>query len=231
MKKLLLIVLALLFIASCTDENSTSNTKNSEENHLSIDDRLVRNYLNGYPEDLSSEWFFKGRRLHQGLPTDSATTALISSTFEQMRKTLSNFEPTNKNIIDTLFPNWRDEKLNIDIIVGFPKPFDAVTDIDPQGTTHIILDVKQFADYELDDESMVMAINNIVTHEMVHVLIGSKFPEIFSDTSYIRTLDKITFNEGLHTFCHSSMKTSKLSNGTIISLITTVLTLQNSRLR
>lgn len=51
------------------------------------------------------------------------------------------FQPANVAIWDALFPNWPSIPVHIDLIVGFPKPYDAVTMKDAAGHTHIVLDL------------------------------------------------------------------------------------------
>lgn len=193
------LLIFLVLMMACGNQNENGNRNNQlveKRNSMFVNDSVVQRFLAGRGPEDSLQWFFRGRRAYEEVAADSATLLEVNTMYRQMLKTLQTFDPINEFVIDTMFPAWRDVEFQVDLIVGFPKPFDAVTAVDSTGLTHVILDVKQFADYGIDEESMALTLNNIITHEMIHVFMGRRFPDMLVSPEYIDELDAIAFNEG-----------------------------------
>lgn len=168
---------------------------------MKIDDSKVIEYLNG--NDLShysDEWFFTDTRKYTAPPDDSKVRDGVCRQYELIMNHLREFIPLNESLLDELFHGWKDIEIFADLIVGFPSPYDAVAEKDPDGRMHIILDVLQFYNYGLNDEQSRSAIKNLFTHEMVHVYVEHRFPGITDlpeHAAYKDAMDAIVFNEGI----------------------------------
>jgi len=86
----------------------------------------------------------------------------------------------------------------LDLIVGYPEPYDAVAAHSPDGQAHLIFDLIRWCNYaELDQLDSI--IRNLLTHEITHLLIGHRYPAAnaaLESTDYLRRLDAYTFHEG-----------------------------------
>lgn len=128
-----------------------------------------------------------------------------------IRDSIKNFEVLNKKVWDILFPNWKKqiEYISVDLEVGLPKVYDAVTDYNEQGNARIILNMDCWIEYmEICD--LKKTATALLNHEIFHVLIGNKIPEIFKEQDngdYITRLDAGTFNEGFaHLIAHEGKR-------------------------
>ena len=112
--------------------------------------------------------------------------------------TVENFHPLNKDIMDALFPLWKENDATVDLIVGFPSPYDSVNTKDREGKSHLVFDLILWSKY-LEYPSVDENIRGVLTHELTHHLIGSIYPEVDSameNGSYLDKLDAYTFHEG-----------------------------------
>jgi len=167
---------------------------------IRISVELVRDYLNGTLQAHADEWYFNPPRFLTVPSGDDSTKGKILSCLEAILTQLDHFTPINRAAFDELFPMWENEELIVDLIVGFPSPYDAITEKAPDGKTHVVLDVYQLASYDLPPEQISSVINGLLTHEFAHVLIHSQFPTIEADengSDYILAMNAITFDEGI----------------------------------
>ena len=108
------------------------------------------------------------------------------------------FVPVNRPIWDALFPDWEAVQPTLDLIVGYPEPYDAVAAHSPDGQAHLIFDLIRWCNYaELDQLDSI--IRNLLTHEITHLLIGHRYPAAdaaLESTDYLTRLDAYTFHEG-----------------------------------
>ena len=110
----------------------------------------------------------------------------------------AHFVPVNRPIWDALFPDWEAVQPTLDLIVGYPEPYDAVAAHSPDGQAHLIFDLIRWCNYaELDQLDSI--IRNLLTHEITHLLIGHRYPAAdaaLESTDYLTRLDAYTFHEG-----------------------------------
>ena len=125
---------------------------------MTINDQLVRAYLDSESmEKYRDEWLFHALETGKNVfeyPAQSAQMAknveILWRAFEEAAR---DFQPANVAIWDALFPNWPSIPVHIDLIVGFPKPYDAVTMKDAAGHTHIVLDLIRWCDYGMPKDA------------------------------------------------------------------------------
>lgn len=173
-----------------------------------INDEMIRVYLEeGNVDRFNDCWYFftssiareQEKNIFKRPETDQETINKVHSIHEIIRKTVDNFVPINLEIWNILFADWEKiiSNVTIDLIIGFPHPYDAVTEIDSEGHYHIIFDLICWSQYfgtcDLED-----VVRNLLTHELCHVLIGNSIVEINKDMeseNYSARLDALTFNE------------------------------------
>lgn len=174
---------------------------------MKIDTTIVDAYLDS--EDISrfsSMWLYTGRRkdgvgsIFHGPPAAEVKREVVSRIKEEIITHASAFVPCNAPIWEALTENWREflEEAIMDLVVGLPEPNDASIREAPDGKHHIIFDLLCWEKYlglmPLSDISQ-----NLLTHELFHVMVEKKLPDIKClemQGGYIDQLDAITFNEG-----------------------------------
>lgn len=175
--------------------------------NMTIDSRLVEAYLSGENmDDFREAWFFAASSVSADLgknvftlpPNDSHTKASVSKLENRIRSFAKAFVPVNQAIWDALFPDWENIEAQIDLIVGFPEPYDAVTDYATNGQVHIIFDLIHWLDYA-DGDDLDKTIRNLLTHEITHLFIGKYrvgIDDALQSEDYITRMDAVTFHEG-----------------------------------
>lgn len=174
---------------------------------MRIDSTIVEAYISGANLcEYKNEWFFSGSTLDVDLgknifvlpPDDDSTRESVREMEQRFRRVTENFEPVNRSVWDALFPGWQEKQAIVDLIVGFPEPYDAVTVKSADGKTHLIFDLICWNKYgsmtNLND-----VIRNVLTHEFTHFLIGCYYPEAdaaLESADYLTKLDAYTFHEG-----------------------------------
>lgn len=174
---------------------------------MHIDSSLVQAYTSGKEmEAYKSAWYFSSSTLDVDLgknifslpPDDDAVRETVRQLEVRFRQCCEDFVPVNRPIWDALFPDWQEVQPTVDLIVGFPEPYDAVTVTAPDGKTHLVFDLicwKKYAERkDLDD-----IVRNLLTHETTHFLIGRHYPEVDAaqeSPDYGTKLDAYTFHEG-----------------------------------
>ena len=111
---------------------------------------------------------------------------------------MKRFVPVDRPIWDALFPDWQTLQPTLDLIVGFPAPYDAITARAPDGQAHLIFDLVQWRDHAAL-ENLDAVIRDLLTHEITHLLIGHRYPEVdaaLESKDYRTRLDAYTFHEG-----------------------------------
>ena len=174
---------------------------------MKIDTTIVDAYLDS--EDISrfsSMWLYTGRiedgvgSIFHAPPAAEAKCEVVSRIKEEIITHASTFVPCNAPIWEALTENWRGflEEATMDLVVGLPEPHDASVRQAPDGKHHIIFDLLCWEKY-LDLMPLSDISQNFLTHELFHVMVGKKFPDIEClemQGGYIDQLDAITFNEG-----------------------------------
>ncbi len=161
-----------------------------------LETNAIESYLNGNTDVLCGKWYYS---LHPfSLPERTPELCeKIMLLWDEIANSLDAFTPVNPAIWNTLFPSYKEEleTVVIDLIVGFPKPYDATTAIDSHDRFHLIFDLYCWSDYvgRCDIRSVV---RNLLSHELCHVMIEKMLPDIGSVNTYMDKLDALTFNEG-----------------------------------
>lgn len=162
---------------------------------------IIMEYLQGKdPNDYAQEWYFSAARPFTKPAVDPQTKEKVKKQYSCIQNQIRVFHPLNKSSLDILFPGWQEEPVFVDLIAGFPAPYDAVAETAPDGKVHIVLDVVRFADYDLTEEQSEAAIRNLLTHELVHILMEKRFAGLtdgFGSLEYTRAMDVLVFNEGI----------------------------------
>lgn len=174
---------------------------------MKIDTTIVDSYLKS--EDVrkfSSTWLYDVKT-EQGMenifqvPSEiNMKDEVVLRIREEIISHVRNFTPCNSKIWDALFENWREflDDTIIDLIIGYPEPYDAVVKKAPDGKLHMVFDLLQWEKY-MGKISLSALSQNLLTHELFHVMVGKHFPNIESvetQGEYIERLDSIAFNEG-----------------------------------
>lgn len=189
---------------------------------IRVDSRIADAYIRG--EDAGhfrDEWFYSSSSLDMDegkniftLPKgDDDEKRGVRKLRKLFSSALSSFTPVNRPLWDALFPSWEEKDLSVDLIVGFPEPYDAVNTLSPDGTTHIVFDLVCWRKY-LSLPGIEKNIRNVLTHEFTHCLISYYNPradEALRSSSYIEKLDAYTFNEGFaHLISYRSCSIDKV---------------------
>lgn len=176
---------------------------------MKINDMIAAEYLNGQEvKRFSGEWYYTDTGV-AGMPenvftqpkADDKTREKVKIVYDTIFSKAEHFVPTNRRIWDTLFPNWRDvlSEISVDLIVGFPEPFDATVKRDPAGKDHIIFDLVCWSNYVGHCE-LPNVVQDMLTHELCHILLHqhtlSLSEALASTDCYYTQLDAITFDEG-----------------------------------
>jgi hypothetical protein len=191
---------------------------------MDINDDIVKDYLEG--KDISTfkgKWYFNNSSVAGDVGCNIFKEPIYSE--EQIKKVKNvycnlleaciGFEPLNKIIWDALFPNWQEilHDVKVDLILGFPEPYDATTEYDDHGNCHIIFDLACWTKY-LGNGDIKMVAKNLLTHELCHVLIGKSNPIIDQDyrsSNYNIALDALTFHEAFaHLVSYKSLEIDKV---------------------
>lgn len=172
-----------------------------------IDSTIAQAYCAG--EDLDNfrrSWLFErtsiasdlGRNVFTAPPEEETVRETVRTLEARIRTAAKRFVPVNRPIWDALFPDWQTLQPTLDLIVGFPAPYDAITARTPNGQAHLIFDLVQWRDYAAL-ENLDAVIRNLLTHEITHLLIGYRYPEVdaaLENKNYRTRLDAYTFHEG-----------------------------------
>lgn len=174
---------------------------------MHIDSSIVQAYISGMDMcQYEKEWFFfssaldvgRGKNIFTLPPDDDVIREEVNRLEFCFRQGAEHFDPVNRPVWDALFPDWQKIQPVIDLIVGFPEPYDAVTMNAPDGQTHLVFDLICWRKYAgMADLNRI--IRNLLTHEITHLLIGKNYPEVdaaLDSSNYLMKLDAYTFHEG-----------------------------------
>lgn len=172
-----------------------------------IDSSIAQAYIESSCVDaFRASWLFEhtsvssdlGRNAFTPPPEDLALRETVRKLERRICEAAAHFVPVNRPIWDALFPDWEAVQPTLDLIVGYPEPYDAVAAHSPDGQAHLIFDLIRWCNYaELDQLDSI--IRNLLTHEITHLLIGHRYPAAdaaLESTDYLTRLDAYTFHEG-----------------------------------
>lgn len=116
-------------------------------------------------------------------------------------KKLQNFEPLNKYLWQQFFGNMMvSDIMLIYLVVGSPKPYDAMVRRDAEGNECIIIDLIRISSYSDDIGKLSGIVSNFVTHEMAHIYIHKAYPYPTIEDTIFDNLKYIVFDEGIAHF-------------------------------
>lgn len=175
---------------------------------MKVNDLIAKEYWEGRKiSGFSDMWYFtnsavagdQNRNIFTEPSYDEEHREKVRGVCRDIQKVASNFIPTNIAIWDMIFPDWKNKLADIvvDLIVGFPQPYDATVERDKEGKHHVIFDVGLWTNY-VDKCDIRNIVQNLITHELFHVLIGLHISNIDEDivsSDYITNLDANTFHE------------------------------------
>lgn len=174
---------------------------------MKIHEEIIQAFLRGDDlEKYKEHWIY--RTAGQGEEKNKTVFALpdpakrdtAAEIYEEVVACVRRFEPYNLPLWNALIPDWPDllDRVDVHLIAGLPEPNDATVLPGPDGTNAIILDLACWTQYAGSITAEELA-RNIVTHEGMHICIGSRFPQIdrdYEQGSYRVQLDSLVFNEG-----------------------------------
>lgn len=175
---------------------------------MKINDSIVRAYLNGEEQPgLAQEWYFTassvagaaGRNIFTEPAREAAVKEKVRAAWQAIMAQAQGFLPTNRPVWDALFPDWPGvlEDTDIDLIVGFPEPYDAEVEYDPAGRRHVVFDLICWSRYVGHCE-LGGLVQNLLTHELCHVLTHRSHPGLaaaLTSPDYRTSLDAVCFDE------------------------------------
>lgn len=168
---------------------------------MKIFDQIVRDYLGGkLIAGHRGAWFFQGDRPFTEPSYSVGEREMVEEVYRTLLPAAETFQPLNQNVWDALFPGWPGtlEEACVDLVIGFPRPYDAMAMRDGAGAYHIILDLLCWTVY-LGKADLRSIARNLLTHELCHMLIGQTVAGIDDDLNggaYPDMLDAVTFHEG-----------------------------------
>ena len=167
---------------------------------MNIKTEIAKAYADGKSVDCyQNEWFFHAEDKYYKTPSyEEAHRQAVKQILDQILDVVEEFSPLNRDVWDVLFPDWMEilGQVTVNLIVGYPNPFDACVMTNPQGNTEIILDLGLWTRYgeHHDIKSLVLG---LLSHELCHVCIRGRYLGPKSGTEHYRSqLDYIAFNEG-----------------------------------
>lgn len=169
-----------------------------------INTEIIDLYLNNGPlKQVENHWIFSSIVQNQHLfeepknPPDNKLKKLYKILIEH----LNNFVPMNKDIWQQFFYKMQiSDKIKIYLIVGSPKPYDAMVRQDLKGSNCIIIDLIRISSYSEDINKLYEIIQNIITHEISHILIHNVYSYPNISVSLYDSLKYIVFDEGIAHF-------------------------------
>ena len=165
---------------------------------MKIYDRIVAEYLKNHEiRSFSGEWFYRDFFVEP--KADAQTKQRVRIVYDALCGKIADFVPTNYRIWDELFPEWREmlDDISVDLIVGFPDPYDATVKYHEDGTCHIIFDLVCWARY-VGHCNLSEVVQNLLTHEICHVLTHHYIKNLAADEEsedYLTQLDALSFDE------------------------------------
>lgn len=172
---------------------------------MNVESTLVDEFING--RDITchkDDWFFSSSILDVDRGKNIFTLpsldkiAAVRAMSGHFHSVLDSFVPVNKPLLDSLFPLWEKRDVYVDLIIGFPEPYDAVTLTSPDGNVHLVFDLGCWIRYS-SFPNIEGNIRNVLTHELTHFLIGCAYRDVdeaLKSKDYLTKLDANTFHEG-----------------------------------
>lgn len=153
-------------------------------------------------ESIKNHWIFSAivpRKYSFEEPNNIKVDQLIQL-YQIVKERLIHFHPLNKNLWEQLFDEMQiPDTTIVYLMVGSPKPYDAMVREDEAGNFCILLDLVRIGDYSDDIDKLEEIACDFITHELAHVLVGQKYPysENLTEAEF---LTQLVFDEGIAYF-------------------------------
>ncbi|MCQ2182605.1 MAG: hypothetical protein MJY89_04275 [Bacteroidales bacterium] len=181
-------ILAILALFSCK--------KTGENDFVTVDDSVITAYLDGDFASIRESWTVQTKTPYSAPPENAAARSAVQHTRELVQSVASGFHPANGKALDKLFPGWRKDGIKIFLIVGCPVRYDAFTADSPEGESVLVLNLPALVNYGVDDETLQGSLEELFSHEFIHIIMKNRGYGESRSTDYLSTLDQIAYNEG-----------------------------------
>ena len=166
---------------------------------MKIDTSIVEDYLAQVPStNYDNHWVFSEIELGNCVFTEPDNNRIddVLKCQNQIIETCSDFVFYNNDLVHEIFSNIPEilKKSNILLTVGMPEMYDAMVR-NYQGEFYMIFDLINFANYMTDGVDLSRIVRQLLTHELIHVLIFEDYPTE-NDLSYVEYLNYMSFHEG-----------------------------------
>lgn len=167
-----------------------------------VDATVIEMFLQGECEsNIKSHWIFSrikdGETLFDMPPKESSDH--IKIVYEQILTYLENFQPRNNQLFNSIFPDapkGKAEAVNVYLIIGAPKPYDAMCRMDADGRLCIIFDLVRINEYCSNADEIQDIMSNLITHELTHIYLHRNYRGEDYSNHFQNELRYITFDEG-----------------------------------
>lgn len=164
-----------------------------------LDRYLSENSLDGVKEHWIFNSIVEGQHLIE--EPNNFNRNKLKEIYEMLISKLNNFEPLNKCLWHEFYGNINiPDTISVYLIVGSPKPYDAMVRKDDKWNNCIILDLFRIGSYSEDISKLSGIVSNFVTHEVSHVLTGGVYTPPTIKDSVSDKLKYIVFDEGIAHF-------------------------------
>ena len=165
---------------------------------MKVDDSIIKAYTEGQPASVySNRWIFHSLDSEKMFTEPSLERIPeVISCHEQLLELYNNFTLRNEGLIRTVFSDVTSVVKNANILhtVGLPWPYAALM-CGHEGVDYVVFDLIHFSNSILKGADISAGVSNLLTHELVHVLINAEYGRD-GDFSYSDKLDFISFHEG-----------------------------------
>lgn len=166
---------------------------------MKIEDSIIKAYLDKKPSsEYSNHWIFYNiiSEAHMFTEPCLKRAAEVKNCHGQLLKIYDNFTFRNADLVRKIFPDAPLILDNANVLhtVGLPWPYAALMRTH-KGLDYIVFDLIHFSDNILKGTNISDMVSNLLSHELIHVLINAKYRGN-SDFSYLDTIDFIAFHEG-----------------------------------
>ena len=172
-------------------------------NKMIINTEIIDFYLeNRNLESIKNHWIFNAivpGKYSFDEPKNIKHNQLIQL-YQIVKERLIHFQPLNQSLWKEVFGEMQiPDTTIVYLMVGSPKPYDAMVRKDEEGNFCILLDLVRICDYSEDVDKLKEIACDFITHELAHVLVGQQYPysENLTEADF---LIQLVFDEGISHF-------------------------------
>lgn len=159
---------------------------------------------NGHLSTFENHWIFKkiveGEHLFQC--PEVHRMPILKESLDKVIIELEHFKPLNLSYWESLYGSFKgiDNALNIYLLVGAPKPYDAMVREDEAGELCILFDLERIASYAETTEDLIFTIKSLITHEYAHILNRQHIAFKGKEETFESRLAALALDEGIAHF-------------------------------